>query len=51
MQTSAVTLANVEKLLAGVAKHVITRSVADPLWTEMGTLDRATLDRYRVQDD
>jgi len=47
VQTSAITMTNVERALAGVAKHIVTRHVSDPLWAEMGAIDVALRNRYR----
>lgn len=51
VQTSQVTLRNVEQVLAGVAKHIVTRHVTDALWEELGAIETSVLDRYRVPPD
>ena len=47
MQTTHATLTNVERQLAGVAKHVVTRHVLDQLSAELGPMHARELDRYR----
>ncbi len=47
MQSTHATLTNVERQLAGVAKHVITRHVPDLLSAELGPMEARDLDRYR----